>query len=423
DQMSQMNKSNLSAKIQNNAEIENEEIKIGEIDQLFQVSRQKTMEIKFSEISNEEIKLLTDTFSNHLSLSSLTLKFDIFDRFRYNREEKGGLSLANMIQEQKILTNLVLSFGELGQEEVTQITDSLKMLNSLVSLSLTVYLQYNHDNFKVGQSVADSLVLLKNLTCLNLELFEREKEGAIQITDSLKMLNSLVSLSLKVIFDFEYNDEEFIYLVNSIKNCSQITNLGFEKRNLSESQLMNNLVDTLYNLKDLNELTLDFTCCNFKELKGILQSNDMDGNHNKMTKLSVNFEFKGNSSFNNIGVLGTQYLSQSLEKLQDLLYLNLNMSWNKIGPKGAQQISFCLQKCLKLYNLSLNLSGCQIELEGIKYIVESLQKCKKIVILDLWFDNNDYQNYDQDQIEIKKIEKMILKMKRLTRNYFYNDQF
>ncbi|EWS71689.1 hypothetical protein TTHERM_001676219, partial (macronuclear) [Tetrahymena thermophila SB210] len=120
---------------------------------------------------------------------------------------------------------------------------------------------------------------------------------------------------------------------------------------------------------------------------------------------------------------GTQYLSQSLEKLSDLINLNLIICWNNIGPIGAQNISFCLQKCLKLSNLYLNMSGCDVQFEGVKQIVDSLEKCQKLTTLDLRFSYNYYMDYQLDQIKIKRLDKRILKMKRLVTKYFtYDDE-
>ncbi|KAL4484871.1 hypothetical protein ABPG74_020048 [Tetrahymena malaccensis] len=426
-QNSQIDEHNtISQEIQNKVNVEkNEQINISQINQLVQVKREKTMQINISEISNQEIQLISDILCNNLNLSCLTMKFNV-------KEQNECFSLANLLQEQKNQTNLVLNFKQLGLEGILLITDSLKTLKNLISLSLTVYLNlsYKENNFKVVKPISDSLVFLKSLTCLSLKLWLAEKY-----------------------------DEEFIDLVNSIKYCQKITNLSLSVRHLSKPQSMNSLLDTLYNLRYLSDLTLDFQNSYFRDLKTDIFSNDNRNKNSKITKLSINltnsqinderikfitsilqnnklithlelqlgpiksdltiYYFMSDQRYqlNNIGIQGTQYLCQSIKNLQDLVSLNLNMSCNNIGPKGAEQISFCLLNCQKLTNLSLNLSNCQLQL-GRKSIINSIEKCKKMVTLNLNFNHNAYLNYEQDLMEITKLEKRISKMKRLTTKQF-----
>ncbi|KAL4484870.1 hypothetical protein ABPG74_020047 [Tetrahymena malaccensis] len=278
-----------------------------------------------------------------------------------------------------------------------------------------------------------SLKILKRLTAA-----EFSNKDTKLIRDTLSNCHSLSCLTM----NFDYSgiiDKEFIQLVNSIKNCSKITNLSLQIRYLSGYQIYF-LLDSLQDLEYLNELNLDFEFSYLRDQQAIQLENN-----NKITKLSLNFDtcsifdkeiqfitsilqnyklithlkiqlgllslrnnddyfsqmiyiFQKNNSPNNIGDQGIRYLCQSIEKIQDLIQLNLNLNLNHIGPMGAQQIAICLQKYQNLSNLSLHLAGCQLELEGVKHIVESLEKCKKIVTLDLSFNMNNIGPIGAQQI-------------------------
>ncbi|KAL4486101.1 hypothetical protein ABPG72_012154 [Tetrahymena utriculariae] len=387
------------------------------------------LDIKLRQMDEELVKKITEQLKQIENITSLSLFFDGWNQERNNQNI--AKHIANLLNAQKKITKLSLTLGcrfSFDSDALKYIANSLKMLKNLISLSLQLELEYDQISFKAAKSLGDSLGQLKELTDLNLE-FE---------------INSRI---------IHEGDK---YIVNKINNCSKITRLRVKLN--SNCQGLEEIANCLENLKNLKELTLVLQGYIDSEQRIKSFSNAL-ANNQKITKLSLeclgiqdqciqliacaiqsniqithlNLElgFRNTCPYDyfqathfqlniqKIGTLGSMYLSQSLEKLQDLTNLTLIMGHSNIGQNGVKNISDCLQKCLKLTNLNLDLSNCKINEEGLQFILKSLEESKNIITLDLclnWnhFGQNQAQNISDCLQNCLKLSNLILHLRGAT---------
>ena len=361
-------------------------------------------------ITDQGLVHLSDALHNHQSLSFLHLNLSECTKIT----NKGILYLGAILQELEALSHLSLSlfrFEESFDHDLTSFFSNLKTIKSIY-LPLDVLR---------SQGLRDAILNLKELTRLQLELFESDEltdETLQDLSLGLRPLQQLRELNLVLFAGERFTNERMRELSSSFKNlstlilfrlylykCEQINDKGIEFlcdsiksiKNLKELRIelryMDKITDaSLKSIKfcldglkaSLVTLHLVFECKSVTN-KGMSQLFDSLKALHYLSSISLDFSFSGNVDNETILIL-----LLSIKDLPSLSCLKLIVMYNRnIGEKSINSLSALLGDFKALDTVLLSFPDCQASIKnGLHGLAASLKKLSKLSRVVLDFDWN-----------------------------------
>ena len=308
-------------------------------------------------IGDAATAVLANVLETNTTLTNLVLDDNMFG-------PAGAESLHTALKTNTTLTNLNLAHNYLGPAGAESLTAALKTNTTLTNLVLD-----DNDLGLAGvESLATALKTNTSLTNLNLRRNNLGPAGAECLAKALEKNTILTNLNLSF-NDLGPADAES--LATALKTNTSLTNLNFSVNNLGPAG-----AESLATALKTNT---------------ILTNLDLSGNNvgpagaeSLATALKTNTSLTNlNFSGNNLGPAGAESLATALKTNTSLT--NLDLSGNNVGPAGAESLATALKTNTSLTNLNLRRNN--LGPAGAESLAKALEKNTVLTNLNLWFNN------------------------------------
>ena len=308
-------------------------------------------------IGDAAAAVLANVLETNTTLTNLVLDDNIFG-------PAGAESLHTALKTNTTLTNLNLAHNYLGPAGAESLTAALKTNTTLTNLVL----DDNDLGLAGAESLATALKTNTSLTNLNLRRNNLGPAGAECLAKALEKNTILTNLNLSF-NDLGPADAES--LATALKTNTSLTNLNFSVNNLGPAG-----AESLATALKTNT---------------ILTNLDLSGNNvgpagaeSLATALKTNTSLTNlNFSGNNLGPAGAESLATALKTNTSLT--NLDLSGNNVGPAGAESLATALKTNTSLTNLNLRRNN--LGPAGAESLAKALEKNTVLTNLNLWFNN------------------------------------
>ena len=308
-------------------------------------------------IGDAAAAVLANVLETNTTLTNLVLDDNMFG-------PAGAESLHTALKTNTTLTNLNLAHNYLGPAGAESLTAALKTNTTLTNLVL----DDNDLGLAGAESLATALKTNTSLTNLNLRRNNLGPAGAECLAKALEKNTILTNLNLSF-NDLGPADAES--LATALKTNTSLTNLNFSVNNLgpagAESPSTALKTNTILTNLDLSGNNVG--PAGAESLATALKTN---------TSLT-NLNFSGN----NLGPAGAESLATALKTNTSLT--NLDLSGNNVGPAGAESLATALKTNTSLTNL--NLRRNTLGPAGAESLAKALEKNTVLTNLNLWFNN------------------------------------
>ena len=308
-------------------------------------------------IGDAAAAVLANVLETNTTLTNLVLDDNMFG-------PAGAESLHTALETNTTLTNLNLAHNYLGPAGAESLTAALKTNTTLTNLVL----DDNDLGLAGAESLATALKTNTSLTNLNLRRNNLGPAGAECLAKALEKNTILTNLNLSF-NDLGPADAES--LATALKTNTSLTNLNFSVNNLGPAG-----AESLATALKTNT---------------ILTNLDLSGNNvgpagaeSLATALKTNTSLTNlNFSGNNLGPAGAESLATALKTNTSLT--NLDLSGNNVGPAGAESLATALKTNTSLTNLNLRRNN--LGPAGAESLAKALEKNTVLTNLNLWFNN------------------------------------
>ncbi|XP_078381228.1 uncharacterized protein LOC144664006 isoform X3 [Oculina patagonica] len=303
-------------------------------------------------IGDHEATGVAEALQNNTSLKVLHLSDN-------NIGYHGATGLAEALQNNTSLTELNFSFNNIGDHGVTGLAEALKKNTSLT----VMHLSHNNIGDHGATALAEALQKNTSLTELNLYINYIGDAGAAGLAEALKKNTSLTELYLSNNY---IGDHGATALAEALKKNTSLTALYLSYNDIDDHGAA--LAEALQNNTSLTEL--DLSGNNIGDQGAAALAEALQNN----TSLTVLY-----LSDNYIGDHGATGLAEALQNNTSLTVLDL--THNNIGAQGATGLAEALQNNTSL--TELNFSFNNIGDHGVTGLAEALKKNTSLTVLYL----------------------------------------
>ena len=335
-------------------------------DALTENKRLTELNLSYNNIGHPGAAALADALTMNKSLTKLNLSFN-------NIGDPGAAGLAGALTENKRLTELNLSHNKIAAHGAAALADALTKNKSLTWLDLS----FNNMGDPGAAGLAGALAENKSQTVLYLSGNNIGDPGAAALADALRKNKSLTKLNLSV---NSIGDPGAAGLAGALTKNKSLTKLNLSDNNIGDPGAAG-LADALTENKSLTKLNLSHNNIGDPGAAGL--AGTLTGNES-LTVLSLSYNNIGAHGDPGVaGALGAAGLAGALTKNKSLTKLYL--FHNNIGDLGAAGLAGALTKnksLTKLYLFQNNIGAL-----GAAALAGALTKNKSLTKLYLFHNN------------------------------------
>ncbi|KAL4506789.1 hypothetical protein ABPG72_001210 [Tetrahymena utriculariae] len=354
------------------------------------------LDLSWNKIENEGLIFL---FKNIKSIKSLkSFKMVIINVIKKRNESKVWKFLADFLKINQNISNLDINLGlnQIMNEDIIDLSEGLAGLAKLKQIHFSFYRNKISDSSLI--IFIESFINLGIVTHFSLNTEDNSITGQFvkSLSNQIQKMNNLEYLSLNI----SRCDVDFSCLTQLNKSLGyaqkiQFLDLNFYYNNLSFSSIqeLSNAIQVMNNLNIL-KINLSKTLISYEE---VIQLCNIIEEKVELKELILGLSNR-NSINQNSGKhvaqdnLITVGISQTLNKLINLQYLDLNLDYQSINNEGCCSIFEGIKALSQLQFLRISLKGNNIGIKGGYGICQFIENLKSLIRLDLNLSHNQLEN-------------------------------